>query len=209
MIIKSAGFITSAVKPSQYPVEELPEIAFAGRSNVGKSSLINTLVNRKKLVKTSSTPGRTQLINFFDINHRLVFVDLPGYGYARVPVAVKKKWGPMIETYFSTRKTLAGIVLIMDIRRTPKVEELNFLDWLKLYEIPGVLILTKADKLSKTKQKARERAIAKALSVHEDDLILFSAKTRKGRESVWEAIEHLAPVDRPDDPQQNCSEDHA
>ena len=120
MHIKSAEFVTSAVKPSHYPPAALPEIAFAGRSNVGKSSLINTLVNRKKLVKTSSTPGRTQLINFFDINSHMVFVDLPGYGYAKVPAFVKKTWGPMIETYLSTRETLAGIVLIMDIRRIPK-----------------------------------------------------------------------------------------
>ncbi|MDX1707342.1 MAG: ribosome biogenesis GTP-binding protein YihA/YsxC, partial [Desulfobacterales bacterium] len=104
MIIKSAEFIKSATRPAQYPAAQLPEIAFAGRSNVGKSSLINTLVNRKRLVKTSSTPGRTQLINFFDINRQIIFVDLPGYGYAKVPLSVRKKWGPMIETYLSGRK---------------------------------------------------------------------------------------------------------
>ena len=140
MIIKSAEFVTSATKPSQYPKRALPEIAFAGRSNVGKSSLINTLVNRKHLVKTSSTPGRTQLINFFDINGRMGIVDLPGYGYAKVPVSVRKKWGPMIETYLSERETLRGVVVIMDIRRIPRQEELNLLAWLNhclLYTSPS------------------------------------------------------------------------
>jgi GTP-binding protein len=111
MIIKSAEFVTSAVKASQYPEALHPEAAFAGRSNVGKSSLINTLVNRKRLVKTSSTPGRTQLINFFSVNDALSLVDLPGYGYARVPASVKRKWGPMIETYLKGRETLKAVVL--------------------------------------------------------------------------------------------------
>ena len=116
MVITSAEFVKSAVKPAQYPSAALPEIAFTGRSNVGKSSLINTLVNRKRLVKTSSTPGRTQLINFFIINKTISFVDLPGFGYAKVPSSVRNSWGPMLETYLSTRKTLKGTVLIMDIR---------------------------------------------------------------------------------------------
>jgi len=188
MIIKSAEFITSAVKKSQYPPEILPEIAFAGRSNVGKSSLINTLVNRKRLVKTSSTPGRTQLINFFDINKNLTFVDLPGYGYARVPAAVRKKWGPMIETYLSTRQTLKGVVIIMDIRRLPREEEHNLIHWLAHYSIAGILVLTKTDKLSKTKLIKQQAAIVKALAVEKEDVILFSAKTRRGRDAVWDAI---------------------
>jgi len=188
MIIKAAEFVTSAVKPSQYPPEDLPEIAFAGRSNVGKSSLINTLVNRKHLVKTSSTPGRTQLINFFDINGNITFVDLPGYGYARVPVAVRKKWGPMIETYLSSRKTLKGVVIIMDIRRLPREEEQNLMDWLAHYALASVLVLTKTDKLSKTKVIKQQNAIVKALAVAKEDVILFSAKTRRGKDAVWNAI---------------------
>jgi len=191
MIIKSAEFIKSAVKPAQYPDEALPEFAFTGRSNVGKSSLINTLVNRKRLVKTSATPGRTQLINFFLINKTFSFVDLPGYGYAKVPASVRKKWGPMIETYLSTRKTLKGVALIMDVRRIPGLQDLNFIEWLYYYHIPGMLILTKADKLSKTKQLTQKAAIAKALSVDKDDLILFSAKSRLGKDMVWDAIEGL------------------
>jgi len=191
MIIKSAEFVKSAVKPAQYPDAVLPEFAFTGRSNVGKSSLINTLVNRKRLVKTSATPGRTQLINFFLINKMFSFVDLPGFGYAKVPASVRKKWGPMIETYLSTRKTLKGVALIMDVRRIPGIQDLNFIEWLYYYNIPGILILTKADKLSKTKRLTQKATIAKALSVDKDDLILFSAKSRLGKDVVWDAVEGL------------------
>ena len=191
MIITSAEFVKSAVKPSHYPSADLPEIAFTGRSNVGKSSLINTLVNRKHLVKTSSTPGRTQLINFFIINKTISFVDLPGFGYARVPDSVRKSWGPMIETYLSTRNTLKGVVLIMDIRRIPGMHELKFIEWLHYYNIPNILILTKSDKLSKIKQKNQHLSIAKALRVNQEELILFSAKSRKGKDDVWNAIEQL------------------
>ncbi len=195
MLIKSAEFVTSAVKPSQYPPADLPEIAFAGRSNVGKSSLINTLVNRKRLVKTSSTPGRTRLINFFVINGILSFVDLPGYGYANVPAFVQKSWGPMIETYLSTRETLKGVVLIMDIRRIPGQKELDLIDWFKHFDIPGILILTKADKLSKTKQIKQHILIAKTLFIDKEDLILFSAKTRQGKDAVWDAVEKLIGIE--------------
>lgn len=191
MIIKSADFVKSAVKPSHYPPAILPEIAFTGRSNVGKSSLINTLVNRKRLVKTSSTPGRTQLINFFNINNAFCFVDLPGFGYAKVPESIKKTWGPMIETYLTTRKTLKGVVLIMDIRRTPGPQELDFIEWLRYYTIPSILILTKADKLSKSKQVNQHIAVTKVLGIDRGDLILFSAKSRMGKDATWGAIEKL------------------
>jgi GTP-binding protein len=188
MHIKSADFITSAAKPSQYPPAYLPEIAFAGRSNVGKSSLINTLVNRKHLVKTSSTPGRTQLINFFNIDDAFIFVDLPGYGYAKVPHTVRKKWGPMIETFLSKRKTLRGVVVIMDIRRIPGKEERDLIRWLDYYKIAAILVITKADKLSKNKQLKQQTAIAQALSLLKEDMILFSTKTRLGKDAVWNAI---------------------
>jgi len=196
MIIKSAEFVTSAVKPDQYPPLKYPEMAFAGRSNVGKSSLINTLVNRKRLVKTSSTPGRTQLINFFDINNRFTFVDLPGYGYAKVPTAVRKKWGPMIETYLSGRDSLKGVVVIMDIRRTPREEEHHLIAWLAHYSIARILVLTKADKLSKTKQDKHTAAVASSLEVDSSELILFSAKSRQGRDAVWDAILSLTESTR-------------
>jgi len=190
MLIKSAQFITSAVKPSQYPAPDFPEVAFAGRSNVGKSSLLNVLVNRKSLVKTSKTPGRTQLINFFMVNQSLSLVDLPGYGYAKVPAAIQRSWGPMIETYLSQRKALTSVVLIMDIRRQPKEHEFNFIDWLKEQHLPCIPVLTKADKLSKTRQMKQRFAISKRLDMTPDQLTLFSAKNRSGLLDVWRAIEH-------------------
>ena len=191
MLIKSADFIKSAVKPSQYPLSGTPEIAFIGRSNVGKSSLINTLVNRKRLARTSATPGRTQLINFFLINEVVSFVDLPGYGYARVPESVRKKWGPMIETYLAGRSNLKGVVTILDIRRTPGPGEFVLVDWLTHYQIPFIAVLTKADKLSRSKQQAQKRLIAGCLPVSEENLIVFSAKTRMGSEKLWQAIQNL------------------
>jgi GTP-binding protein len=191
MIVKTADFVTSAVQPSQYPPADYPEIAFAGRSNVGKSSLINALVNRKRLVKTSARPGHTQLINFFLINGELSLVDLPGYGYAKVPLEVKRKWGPMVETYLSTRKCLKGATVIMDIRRTPAMEEMNLIDRLGRLSLTPILIVTKTDKLSKSSQLKQQQSIASHLGVDPVALILFSAKTRQGREAVWQAIESL------------------
>ena len=191
MKVVSSEFIKSAVKASHYPADDYPEIAFAGRSNVGKSSLINTLINRKRLVKTSSTPGRTQLINFFLINKLFSFVDLPGYGYAKVPLAVKKQWGPMIEKYLSTRKILYGVVLIVDIRRTPGESEINFIDWLNSYNINTVLVVTKSDKLSKTKRAKQIVMIGNTLDVNPDSLICFSAKSGMGKDLIWKAIEAL------------------
>lgn len=191
MQVRSAEFIKSATRPDQYPPEGPPEIAFAGRSNVGKSTLINTLLNRKRLVKTSSTPGRTQLLNFFDINGDTVFVDLPGYGYAKVPARIKSRWGPMIEKFLSTRQSLRGVVLILDIRRRPKEEETGLINWLLARAIPVVLVLTKADKLAKNRRINQRQAIATDLGLSADELICFSAKTRQGMNDVWAAIDHL------------------
>lgn len=191
MIIKTAEFITSAVKASQYPDAVLPEIAFVGRSNVGKSSLINTLVNRKRLVKTSSTPGRTQLINFFDINSAVTFVDLPGYGYAKVPERIRKTWAPMIEAYLSSRKTLKGVVVILDMRRIPNQADIDLIEWLWEHHIPSLLVLTKVDKLKRSQRAGNHRNIAEKLALALEQFVIFSAKTRQGKEDVWESIEAL------------------
>jgi len=191
MIVKHAEFIKSATRPAHYPEESLPEIAFAGRSNVGKSSLINVLVNRKNLVRTSNTPGRTQLINFFRINDTFTFVDLPGYGFAKVPLAVKKEWGPMMETYLSRRENLRGTVLILDIRRIPSTEDLQMLQWLRACGIPPLLVVTKCDKLSKNQRSRQAAVIARQVGVEPDELTLFSALTREGLEGVWARIEAL------------------
>ena len=192
MKILSAEFVTSATAPKGYPPVRLPEIAFAGRSNVGKSSLINVLVSRKRLVKTSRTPGRTQLINFFDVNDRFTFVDLPGYGYAKVPEAIRRKWGPMIETYLGGRETLRGVVLLLDIRRTPGTEEIDLIHWLNVHGLPALLVATKADKLSRSKQNQQLAKIGEVLGVSEKDIHRFSAQTRQGRDLVWERIAELA-----------------
>ena len=196
MKITSAEFIKSAVWPPQYPPAKLPEIAFVGRSNVGKSSLINTLVGRKKLAKTSSTPGRTQLINFFTINEKVSFVDLPGYGFAKVAQLVKKDWGDMIAAYLRERQSLALVVLILDIRRDPSEDDLSLRDWLENYRIPYLYILTKTDKLSNNQSIARKRAIESSLRVSAGKKpILFSAITQKGKDDIWQFMEdHLSSL---------------
>lgn len=189
-----ATFITSAFKEDQYPAPDMPEIAFAGRSNVGKSSLINVLLNRKNLARTSSTPGRTQSINYFCLDQSLYFVDLPGYGFARVPVKVKESWQGMVETYLRTRgsSTLKAVVLILDIRRELSSGDLDLLRWLHYYAIVPIPVLTKADKLSRQKARASAAQIGKKLSDFTRDApILFSSKTRQGKESIWKKIREL------------------
>jgi GTP-binding protein len=191
MIIRSAKFICSAVKPEHYPPADLPEVAFAGRSNVGKSSLINNILNRKKLVRTSKTPGRTQLLNFFEINEVYRFVDLPGYGYAKVPVEVQKRWRPMVETYLTSRSTMRGIVLLLDIRREPSKEDLNLWHWLQTKSIEVVKVITKVDKLSRNKRNKQIGAIARTLGCKKEELIEFSAMTGEGRHEIWKELLRL------------------
>ena len=191
MLVKHAEFIKSATRPAHYPPADLPEIAFAGRSNVGKSSLINALVNRRGLVRTSSTPGRTQLINFFTVNGEFTLVDLPGYGFARVPLAVKKEWGPMIETYLGARDNLRGVVLILDVRRVPGDEDRQMLNWLRAYGIPPLLVVTKCDKVSKNERARQGSVIAGELGVPVAELTFFSALSKEGRDGVWERLERL------------------
>jgi GTP-binding protein len=189
--ITSATFETSAAAPDQYPAAAMPEIAFAGRSNVGKSSLINTLVNRRHLVKTSATPGKTRLINFFTINNSFYFVDLPGYGYAKVSIKERKKWGPMVESYLSSRSTLKGVVLLQDIRRMPGSEEVQLLEFLEDMSIPIIVVLTKADKFSRNKQTTQGRLIRRQLHLKEDEVVFFSSKNRQGVDVLWDMIQRL------------------
>jgi len=200
MKISTAQFIKSATRPGNYPPNELPEIAFAGRSNVGKSSLINVLVNRKSLVRTSSTPGRTQLINFFNINAQFSLVDLPGYGYAKVPVAVKKAWGPMIRTYLEVRESLYGVVFIFDIRRVPREEDIRMLDWLEEFGVPTIPVITKIDKINRSQREKHIKLIVEETGLPRDAFSLFSATTREGCDEIWERIETaLEPEDLAND----------
>ena len=189
MKITSAEFVTSAVRAVQYPDALLPEVAFVGRSNVGKSSLINTLANRRNLAKTSNTPGRTQLVNFFVINKSISFVDLPGYGYAKVPLSVKKGWQAMVEEYLETRQSLRLVVLILDIRREPSEHDDMLIEWLRRRDINVVFVLTEADKLSGNGRAMARRKIREHLGAPRDAVLPFSAKTRSGRDDIWRAIE--------------------
>ncbi|MBU2054574.1 MAG: ribosome biogenesis GTP-binding protein YihA/YsxC [Proteobacteria bacterium] len=199
MKVLSAEFVLSAREPAHYPPASLPEIAFAGRSNVGKSSLINTLLNRRGLARTSNTPGRTQEINFFTVNNRVAFVDLPGYGYAKVPEAIRRHWGPMIETYLRERQTLRLVVLILDVRRDPSGEDLQLIRWLQFYRLPSHIVLTKIDKMSRNQLAQRQRLIGERLGLPAaEPLLAFSAKTGAGKERLWREIKKamaLAPGD--------------
>jgi len=197
--VKSSVFIKSATRPSNYPPADLPEIAFAGRSNVGKSSLINVLVNRKALVRTSSTPGRTQLLNFFTINDAFTLVDLPGYGFAKVPPAVKAQWGPMVRTYLEERKSLRAVVVLFDIRRVPREEDLQLLDWLEEFEIPTIPVITKADKIGRGQRERQIKPILEATGLPRDAFTLFSAVSRDGTEEIWERLETTLRPEAPDD----------
>jgi len=191
MHVKSTEFIKSATKPAHYPEGSLPEIAFAGRSNVGKSSLINVLVNRKALVRTSSTPGRTQLINFFDVNGTFTLVDHPGNGLPKFLLKGKKKWGRWLRTYLSSRINLRGVVRIIDVRRIPQGEDIQMFEWLRTFGIPPILVVTKCDKVSRSQRERHIAAIAKELGVKRDELCSFSALSRDGSEGIWERIEKL------------------
>jgi GTP-binding protein len=188
MKITSAEFVKSAFEPKDYPPDTLPEVAFAGKSNVGKSSLINTLLNRKGLARTSSTPGRTQSINFFRINNRISFVDLPGYGFAKVPLHIKRQWKPMVESYLKTRETLRLAVVILDIRREPSKDDDNLLEWLAFHDIPILVVGTKIDKISKNQRAKQMALVKKGLRLEGRPFITFSAVTGEGKEEIWKRI---------------------
>ncbi len=188
MNITSAQFVISAPALASCPPPDRPEIAFAGRSNVGKSSLINCLLNRKGLVRTSSTPGRTQLLNFFLINEFFYFVDLPGYGFARAPRTVRERWQPMVHDYLAGRETLHALVWLLDVRRDPSPEDLRFLNWLEENEVPTIPVVTKVDKVSRSQLGQRLTKIARATGLDVDLFTPFSVLTRQGHQELWDLI---------------------
>jgi GTP-binding protein len=185
-----ARFVISASKPSEFPAENLPEIAVVGRSNVGKSSLINSLVDQDGLARTSRTPGRTRLVNWFEIDGKFHLVDLPGYGYAEVSRELREAWRPLIESYLGNRKTLAGVLMLLDVRRGPEEEELDFVPWLEAKKIPIVVALTKADKLAKNKRMIEVLKAKKALGLKKDPFAV-SAQTGDGIEPLYRALLQL------------------
>ncbi len=187
MKIHSAEFLLSASTTRQFPAATLPEIAFAGRSNVGKSTLINSLLNRKKLVKTSATPGKTQLINFFKVNDEFYFVDLPGYGYAKVPESVRRKWQNLVEAYLSERETLRNVVLIIDCRHNPTVQDRQLLEWLEYYQRPSLIVASKIDKLKRGQVQKYLQKIKHDLSI--ESVPLGHSSMQNGRrEEIWKKL---------------------
>ena len=187
MKIHSAEFLLSASTKRQFPEATLPEIAFAGRSNVGKSTLINSLLNRKKLVKTSATPGKTQLINFFKINNQFIFVDLPGYGYAKVPGDVRIKWQKLVEDYLSERTTLRNVVLLIDCRHNPTLQDRQLLDWLGYYQRPSLVIANKIDKLKRGQVQKNLQKIKHDLSI-ESSPLGHSSMQHGRRDEIWKKL---------------------
>ena len=184
--------LVAAVKYEQYPPGDLPEIALAGRSNVGKSSLVNTLVNRKNIARTSSSPGKTATINFYEVEKKYRFVDLPGYGYAKVSKEEKKKWGGMIENYLSKRENLKGVFLLVDARHKPSQEDKMMFEWIKTFGYEPIVIATKLDKLKKSETEKNLTEIYNFLELDYDSVLIpFSAEKRTGREDVLEAVDMI------------------
>jgi len=195
MKILSAEFIKSATKPSEYPLGKIPEVAIAGKSNVGKSSLINTLVNRKHLAKTSASPGRTQTINFFRVNDNISIVDLPGYGYAKAPMEIRKAWKPMVESYLQTREDIRLVILIIDARRGAATEDLDLLDWLDYHRLPALIVLTKTDKLSQIEKAKQKKMLSENPLLSGRPFLFFSATSGEGKEDLWKIIGQHVKVD--------------
>lgn len=189
MEIKQSEFITSAVTKVQYPMDIKTEIAFVGRSNVGKSSIINSLTNRKSLAKVSGTPGKTRLINFFLINNLLYFVDLPGYGYAKVSKSEQQGWGKIIETYLLNRPQLKTVVLLLDCRHKPTADDILMYKWIRYYGHEAIIVATKKDKLTKNELVKSEKIIRETLELgKEDKLLFFSSLNKDGRQELIDLL---------------------
>jgi len=206
MKIKHTEFVISAVGPSQYPEEGLPEVALAGRSNVGKSSLINKMLLRRNLARTSQQPGKTQTLNYYRINGELLelfFVDFPGYGYARVSKSEREAWGKMIERYLREREPLKLVLHLVDVRHPPTADDVRMYEWLSHYQIPMVVVATKADKISRSQWPKHMKVIRQSLGMPGHvPLVLFSSETGQGREELWSLIAQTAgiPNNPPSDP---------
>lgn len=195
MKVQNVELTISAVSPAQYPDEGFPEIALSGRSNVGKSSLINTLINRKGLARTSSQPGKTQTLNFYNIESELYFVDVPGYGYAKVSKKDREKWGQMIERYFSDRPVLRGVISLVDGRHEPTELDCQMIDFLHYYDLPILVCATKMDKIPRGKWNRTESQIRKKLALNpQDEIVLFSSVTKAGKEEVWNWVEKMSGI---------------
>lgn len=191
MVGSDVKFIKSVFSLKGLPEPEYPEIAFAGRSNVGKSSLINRILNRKNLVKVSSKPGKTQSLNFFLVRDLFYLVDLPGYGYAKVPKSLQEQWGKLITSYLETRQTLRGVVLIIDLRHSLKELDRDLAGWLRSKEIPVLFVYTKTDKLSKNQQNKNALILDAGLGIDQSDRILFSAKSGQGRDNLLSKLDQI------------------
>ena len=192
MKVTNSEFTISAVGPNQYPTDQKVEIALSGRSNVGKSSFINRLIQRKSLARTSSKPGKTQTLNFYHINDLFYFVDVPGYGYAKVSKKEREKWGKMIEEYITTRENLELVLILVDFRHEPSTEDVQMREFLEYYEIPYRIIMTKCDKIPRGKWNKHVSQIRKAFGKPPEELFLtFSSETGEGVEKAWEWIETI------------------
>ncbi len=190
MIIKNVELETVCGITSKLPENDKPEIAFAGKSNVGKSSLINGLINRKALARTSSQPGKTQTINFYNVNNDLYFVDLPGYGFANVPQSVKEKWGKMIENYLKSSQMLKAVFLLIDIRHDPSKNDKEMYDWIVYNGYEPVIIATKLDKIKRSQIDKQIKAVRTGLNAKKETIIIpFSSVTKQGRDEIWQTIE--------------------
>ncbi|MCJ8013817.1 ribosome biogenesis GTP-binding protein YihA/YsxC [Paenibacillus sp. KQZ6P-2] len=199
MKVTQAEFVISAVGPDQYPEDALPEIGLAGRSNVGKSSLINRMINRKNLARTSSTPGKTQHLNYYRINEELYFVDFPGYGYAKVSKTQRQVWGKMIEKYLLEREPLKLVLLIVDLRHPPTKDDEMMYDWLKHYDIPICVVATKADKIPKSRWQKHVKQMKECLALRKTDaFVMYSSETGLGKEELWAHIESIAGLQQAD-----------
>ncbi|MCR2820569.1 ribosome biogenesis GTP-binding protein YihA/YsxC [Lederbergia panacisoli] len=193
MKVNQVELVISAVKPEQYPSEGLPEFALAGRSNVGKSSFINKMINRKSMARTSSKPGKTQTLNFYKIEESLYFVDVPGYGYAKVSKKEREAWGQMIETYFTSREELLAVLLIVDLRHPPTNDDVMMYDFLKHYELKCLVVATKADKIPRGKWDKHKKIVKETLDLDpNDEIVVFSSETGLGKDETWNILSNIS-----------------